>query len=119
VPDIAAVADPKTGVAVYIASHYYAVGGTSLATPVTAGLFAQIIEARATFGQPTLHYFNPELYNVAVRNYPYFFFDVTPGGTNGYPTLTGYDLVTGLGVSNAAAMGNRFFGLIYLVWPVS
>jgi len=122
VPDIAAVADPNTGVAIYINEPgyyggYYGVGGTSLACPVTAGLFAQIIAARATFGQTTLHYFNPELYPAAVRSYAFFFFDVT-SGNNLYPAGTGYDLVTGLGVSNAADLANRFFGLIYVVWPL-
>jgi subtilase family serine protease len=117
VPDIAAVADPNTGVAVYINEAgyyggYYAVGGTSLATPVTAGLFAQIINARATFGQDTIQYFNPPVYAAALRSYAYFFFDVT-SGNNGYPAGIGYDLVTGLGVSNAADMANRFFGLIF------
>jgi len=116
VPDIAAVADPSTGVMEYDSGNggYFQVGGTSLATPVTAGLFAQIIAARHTFGQATIPYFNPALYPAAIRNYPYFFFDIV-SGSNGYPAGTGYDLVTGLGVSNIAAMANRFFGLIFVL----
>jgi len=115
VPDIAAIADAATGVMIYDSGGggYYQVGGTSLATPVTAGLFAQIIAARHTFGQATIPFFNPPMYAGAVRNYPYFFFDIV-SGSNGYSAGIGFDLVTGLGVSNIAAMANRFFGLIYI-----
>jgi len=115
VPDIAAVGNPATGVMEYDSGNggYFQVGGTSLATPVTAGLFAQIIAARHTFGQATIPSFNPPMYAGAVRNYPYFFFDIV-SGNNGYSAGIGFDLVTGLGVSNIAAMANRFFGLIFV-----
>ena len=114
VPDIAAIANPATGAMIYDSGNggYAQYGGTSLACPVTAGLFAQIIAARTTFGQDYIPYFNPPIYAAALRSYPFFFWDVT-SGTNGYSAGTGFDLVTGLGVSNAADMANRFFGLIY------
>lgn len=38
VPDVAAVADPTTGVWVYEAGSWYIVGGTSVASPVWAGI---------------------------------------------------------------------------------
>jgi len=115
-PDIAAIADPNTGVAVYISNpvvgtHYYLVGGTSLATPVTAGLVADIDTARVSFGKAKLTFLNPSLYNGAASNYNYFFYDVKIG-SNGYPAGPLFDLVTGLGVSAGPAMANRFFGLI-------
>jgi subtilase family serine protease len=112
VPDIAADADPNTGVAVYDNGSYYQVGGTSLATLLMAGLFADIMAARTTFGQVQFNYLNPPLYAGAVRNRLYFFFDVVLGN-NGYPAGVGYDLVTGLGVLNGPDAANRFFGLIY------
>lgn len=37
-PDVAAIADPTTGVWVYAGGYWYIVGGTSVAAPVTAGI---------------------------------------------------------------------------------
>jgi subtilase family serine protease len=115
-PDVAAIADPNTGFAVYIggyyAPYYYGVGGTSLATPILAGLVADIDTARLSFGKPPLTYanFNPEVYGAAAYNYNYYVFDVV-SGSNGYPALPGFDLVTGLGVPNGKALGSRWFGI--------
>ena len=50
------------------------------------------------------------LYNTPGSNYLYFYYDVLTG-SNGHWASPGFDLVTGLGVSNGAAMANRFFGL--------
>jgi subtilase family serine protease len=113
-PDIAADADPNSGVAVYDSGNggYYLVGGTSLACPLTAGLFADITTARVAFGQAKFSFLNNSLYRGATSNYPYFYFDVLTGN-NGLPAGPGFDLVTGLGVSKIIAMANRFFGLIF------
>jgi subtilase family serine protease len=115
-PDIAAIADPNTPVAVYInnpewSPGYYGVGGTSVATPVSAGLVANIDTARVSFGKAKFTFLNQSLYNAAASNYNYFFYDVT-SGNNGFAAGYQFDLVTGLGVSNGPAMANRFFGLI-------
>ncbi|MGD0309935.1 MAG: S53 family peptidase [Acidobacteriota bacterium] len=117
-PDIAADANPKTGVLVYDSGNggYYHVGGTSLACPLTAGLFADIDTARKSFGKDKFTFLNNSLYRGATSNYPYFYFDVS-SGNNGFPAGSGFDLVTGLGVSKAAAMANRFFGLIFQITP--
>jgi subtilase family serine protease len=113
-PDISADADPNSGVAVWDSGNggYFLVGGTSLACPLTAGLFADITTARVAFGQAKFTFLNKSLYHGAVSNYPYFYFDVLTG-SNGFPAGPGFDLVTGLGVSKGAAMANRFFGLIF------
>jgi len=113
-PDIAADADPNSGVAVLDTGNggYFAVGGTSLACPLTAGLFADITTARLSFGKAPFTFLNNSLYKGANSNFNYFYFDVT-AGNNGFPAGPGYDLVTGLGVSKGAAMANRFFGLIF------
>jgi subtilase family serine protease len=121
VPDIAAAANPATGAAVIDlgrdSTHYIGVGGTSLACPLMAGLFADIMTARATFGLPQLdNNINLAIYAAAIRNYTYFFYDVTVGN-NGLPAGPDYDLVTGLGVPKGSAMGNRFFGLVYVLPP--
>jgi subtilisin-like proprotein convertase family protein len=99
-PDVAMVADPNTGVAVYDSYDYpgspwITVGGTSLATPMWAGLIAIADQGRtlASLGSldgqtQTL----PMLYTVSAAD----FHDIT-SGNNGYAAGTGYDLVTGLG----------------------
>jgi len=114
-PDVAAIADGNTPVAVWICNYswgcyYYGVVGTSVATPVTSGLVADIDTARVAFGKAKLTYLNSEYYAAAAYNYNYYFFDVTTG-YNGYYAGPQYDLITGLGVTNGKAMGSRFFGI--------
>jgi subtilase family serine protease len=114
-PDIAAIADPGTPVAVYINNPYwtpgyYGVGGTSVATPVTAGLLADIDAAFVSFGKPVIASLTPSLYQAATSSYNYYFYDVT-SGNNGYPAGFQFDLVTGLGNLTGKDAGSRFFGL--------
>ncbi len=114
-PDVAAVADPATGFSVYINNYYwgtgyYIVGGTSLASPVTAGLVANIDTARVSFGKSKLTFLNTSLYQAAASNYNYFLYDVTTGN-NGYAAGYQFDLVTGLGNMTGKNVANRFFGL--------
>jgi subtilase family serine protease len=60
VPDVSFVADPTTGVSVYdsynngVATPWHQLGGTSLAAPAWAGLFAVADQGRALIGQGTL-----------------------------------------------------------------
>jgi hypothetical protein len=63
VPDIAAIADPYTGVLVYLGSNaglyisgagFYVFGGTSLATPVMAAIVANIDTSRVADGKAIL-----------------------------------------------------------------
>jgi subtilase family serine protease len=123
-PDIAAIADPYTGVAVFITDPYwnpghpgyYQVGGTSLATPITAGLLANIDAALVSFGKPVITALTPSLYKAATANYNYFFYDVT-SGNNGYAAGPQFDLVTGLGNLTGKDAANRFFGLIPVTEP--
>jgi len=111
-PDIAADADPYTGVAVLDSGNggYWIVGGTSLSAPLTAGILADIMTARLSFGKAKFGFLDGELYDAFKANFPYFYYDVLTGN-NGYSAGPGYDLVTGIGVSKGPAMGNRFFGL--------
>lgn len=120
-PDIAADADPNTGLweidSYDYPGYYILVGGTSLACPLTAGLVADIDAARVSFGKPKIGgpsygpFLDMDLYDAFTSNHSYFYYDVT-SGNNGYPAGPGYDLVTGMGVSNGPAMANRFFGII-------
>jgi hypothetical protein len=100
-PDIAADADPNSGAAVYdtydfgTASPWEAIGGTSLACPMWAGMTAVADEGRAIVGLGSLDGRSqtlPELYKLPATD----FHDITVGN-NGYAAGPGYDLVTGIG----------------------
>ena len=95
--DVAAVADPNTGVVVYnsAAGGNIIVGGTSAASPLVAGIYA--LTKRGAAG-PSFSYQNPGL-----------FFDVT-SGANGNCTAplctagAGWDGPTGNGTPNGALL---------------
>lgn len=97
-PDVAYVADPYTGVAVYDTyknDGWIQVGGTSAGAPQWAGLIAIANQGRAGIGKSTLDgraQALPALYGMSGASYH----DIT-SGANAYPATTGYDLVTGLG----------------------
>jgi subtilase family serine protease len=99
VPDVSMDADPNSGVPVYdsydfgSSTPWAQVGGTSLATPLWAGVIALADQARAAQGEGTLSQSQtlPMLYSLQQD-----FHDVTTGN-NGYPAGPGYDLATGLG----------------------
>ena len=98
-PDVAAEADPVTGVYVYDTSSaggWMDIGGTSLATPLWGGMIAiadqgRVIAGRGTLDGPTQTL--PMLYGLPSAD----FHDVTVGNNGTYSALTGYDLVTGRG----------------------
>ena len=108
VPDIAAVADPANGMTIYTSYSTYGwvtVGGTSLAAPVEAALFTNMLSAHGvTHGIGNIH---SKLY--AAAKVSGSFRDVT-SGTNTYAAGRGYDLVTGLGAPLWPAIGQHVFG---------
>ncbi len=101
VPDVALDADPATGVPIYdvydegSSTPWAQYGGTSLATPMWAGILAIADQGRALNGLPTLDGPSgtlPKIYALPASD----FHDVTTGN-NGYAAGPGYDLVTGRG----------------------
>jgi subtilase family serine protease len=110
-PDVAAVANNMN---VYWGNDFlispataFGEGGTSLATPLWAGLIALANERAADNGQPPVGFVNPALYAIAKStNYAACFHDITTGSnTNNvsptkYHAAIGYDLCTGLGTPN-------------------
>jgi len=105
--DVAAVADPNTGVATYDtyggasagATGWVQVGGTSASSPIIASMFTRLGiagQAAQTAGWPYAH--------------TSAFYDVTSGSTSGGPSgyegtaQPGYDGPTGIGTPNAAAI---------------
>jgi subtilase family serine protease len=105
VPDVAAVGNPLTGVAVYskINGGWVEVGGTSVSAPIWAGYVSILNSAFAFLGVPPIGFFNPNLYNLGVNIGTLY--DIIDGengnllnyGTDGYYAGYGYDNSTGWG----------------------
>jgi kumamolisin len=126
VPDISANGDPNTPFPVYASdpgsgTGFYAVGGTSLAAPVSAALFTNALAAHANkYGAYDVL---PALYTAAAAN-DGSFRDIT-SGSNGAaadagdnPSVNagvGYDTVTGLGAPLWPKIVDRV--LDPLAWP--
>jgi hypothetical protein len=98
VPDVSMDADPNSGV--YVLDSYdggwFQVGGTSLATPMWAGLISIADQGRALLGESSLNGATqtlPTLYSLPSSD----FHDITSGSNGTYSAGPGYDLVTGLG----------------------
>ena len=109
VPDVSYDADPYTGVSVFFtdptstnAGGWFVFGGTSVGTPQWAALVAR----RASLGNQGSNSFNSVLYANAGSRYSTILNDISQG-SNGYPALPGYDLVTGLG----SPIANQVAGL--------
>jgi hypothetical protein len=106
-PDVSADADPSTGVAVYDPFDFGAtfpwveVGGTSLSSPLWAGMAAIADQGRVLAGGHPLGAtaMLTDLYDLA-NVAPGDFHDITQGN-NGFAAGAGYDLVTGLGTPKA------------------
>jgi subtilase family serine protease len=116
IPDISMDASCASSVAIYAsypgagASHWQTICGTSLATPLFAGVVAMADQVAGH----ALGLINPAIYQMAAARDPGLV-DVT-SGTNtvtgshdgkavtirGFPARPGYDLVTGAGTVNAA-----------------
>jgi kumamolisin len=102
VPDVAADADPVSGLTIYLEGNYGLGGGTSQAAPIWAGLTAVFNNYLKKKGGKSLGFMNPALYDIAAGKPPYpAFHDITKGTNLAYPATPGYDLSTGLGSPDA------------------
>jgi hypothetical protein len=109
-PDVAMDAGPGTGVAVYdeynngTTDPWSAIiGGTSLSSPLMAGLIAVADQGRALAGLTPMDGYTqtlPRLYDLYTDDYADNYHDIT-SGSNGSPAGVGYDLDTGLGSPKA------------------
>ena len=105
IPDVAAVGNPNTGVAIYTALNggWIQIGGTSVAAPIWAGYLGIIDAGLPVVGKNHLGFFNPLLYQIyQVTN---DFHDIKIGdngyapfyGVPGFEAGTGYDNCSGFG----------------------
>lgn len=100
-PDIAADADPASGVDVLTGSQVWGPGGgTSQAAPIWAGLTVLMNQYLLTHGAHALGAMNPLLYQVAAHGALPAFHDVTLAGNAVHNATPGFDMVTGLGTPN-------------------
>ncbi|SEK93731.1 S53 family peptidase [Streptacidiphilus jiangxiensis] len=119
-PDVSFVADPQTGVAVYVTlsgrGYWMEVGGTSLSAPSWAAIIADADQLRAAAGKPHLAVAGPsgdtahgDVYALGTK-----LNDITTGSNGGCGSECtagpGYDTVTGLG-SPLAGVDTALAGL--------
>lgn len=110
-PDVSAVGNPSTGLAVYDSvytsgqSGWFKIGGTSAGAPIWSGLIAAADSARLANGLAPLSSTQTlallySLYGstkATASSYASAFHDITGGSNYAGSASTGYDLVTGLG----------------------
>jgi len=111
VPDVAALGDPTTGMAVgqtqtwpdgHTQYSEYRIGGTSLASPLYAGMFA-LATQRAGHA---LGFANPLLYSTAGTSANV---DITKSGLDTYPGAVRSDYVNGVDDSDGYVYSARWF----------
>ena len=98
--EIAAVADPFTGMKIVFDQQVIVGGGTSLSAPIWAGTAAVMNQYLTENGGRLLGDINPLLYGVAEGARLPAFRDIVLGGNAVAVAGPGYDLVTGLGTPN-------------------
>ena len=108
VPDVSAVGDPNTGMLVGQTQRFpdgtdkydeYRIGGTSLASPLYAGMFALAVQRHGEYGLA-----NPALYAAQGTTY-----DITKAQLGTYPGDVRVDYVNGVDESNGYVYSARFF----------
>lgn len=123
VPDVALDADPNTFTAasVYVSGKATGVGGTSLASPLMLGAWARLESAHSnSLGLASIGFYrlydkvNPGTSVAGAAVVPSAlpqpvpgFTDITAGDNGPYPAKPGYDLVTGIGAPDIAALSKR------------
>ena len=110
VPDVAADANPRTGVRVSIQGQWQSFGGTSISAPIWAGIMAVADQMAGK----SLGFINPALYQIGLSSKAATDFnDITQGNNtqllgnttvHGYPAVAGWDPITGFGTPNAAKL---------------
>ena len=110
-PDVAAVADPFTGVRIVFEGHDLVGGGTSQSAPIWAGLAAVMNQYLLDNGGRLIGALNPQLYRIAAGAPLPAFRDVILGGNAVEDAAPGYDLVTGLGTPDVDNLARNLLTL--------
>ncbi len=106
VPDVAADGDPQSGLKVYVRSQggWGVGGGTSLSSPLWAGMLASALSSQVR--STGLGNILPALY-AGAADPGGGLVDITAGHNGLFNAGAGYDQVTGLGVPRWSALGPR------------
>ena len=105
VPDVSADADLSTGVLMVENGTTFEAGGTSLATPIWAGVIARADQ----YMNKSLGFINPMLYQISRTPLYNKALNQVISGTNGYYNATpGWNPVTGLGTPNVGGLLQAF-----------
>lgn len=107
VPDVAAVADPFTGVRMVYDGRVVLGGGTSQAAPIWAALTVLMNQYVTAHGGKPLGDLNPLLYRVAAGSKLPAFREINFGSNAVDIAAPGYDLLTGLGSPNVANLAHE------------
>jgi pseudomonalisin len=113
VPDISMDADLQTGMIIYLAdAGWTTIGGTSLASPLMAGVWARVLQSN-----PNAGFAAPALYGAWTKSNPGTkllgppptvntgpFHDVLTGNNGAFNATPGYDYTTGLGTVDVDAL---------------
>ena len=110
-PDVAAVADPFTGVKIVLDNQVLVGGGTSQSAPLWAGMAAVMNQYLIANGGRALGDLNPLLYKIASGAPLPAFRDVNLGGNAVSTASPGYDLVTGLGTPDVENLAKNILDL--------
>lgn len=127
VPDVAAIADPETGVFIVYYGDFWDVGGTSVGSPEWGGMVALVDAAlSADHLAPAGAIANALYFFTYGSTYASDWYDVTVGNNQGdyawweapdqpigYSAGVGYDLVTGLGTPNLPSLISDVLGFYY------
>lgn len=111
ISDISIEGGSETGCVIYNssdgASGFSGESGTSVSTPIMAGIMAVVIQLRNCQNKPKLgssvsngKYCVQQILYSTLQNFPIYnniFHDITQGSSGNYQTLSGYDNPTGLG----------------------
>lgn len=112
-PDISADADPNTGAYVCYGSSSQCAqfGGTSLASPLWAGMLAVVNQYLAAAGKPAAGFIDSTLYSLATHTQTYApFHDVTSGTNGSYNAGVAWDAVTGWGSTDVYNLARDLAG---------
>jgi len=110
-PDVAALADPFTGMRIVYQGKPAVGGGTSLSAPIWAGFAAIINQYLSENGGGPIGNLNPLLYEMAQGARLPGFRDITLGGNAVDSAGPGYDLTTGLGSPNIDNLARNLLAL--------
>jgi hypothetical protein len=97
VADVSAVADPNTGVAVYQGGSWQVYGGTSVSSPLVAGIYA-LLGLNGTNNASYAYSHTADFYDVTSGS------NGSCGGSYLCTAMAGYDGPTGLGTPNGSLL---------------